>query len=78
MATNFRMVELFEAPGSRMVRLLGSPRCFVWFDYKTPPGFRMVGLSEVPRYSYVWTFRGIRFPYGWTLRGLPVFVLLDS
>ena len=37
----------------------------------------MVGLSEVLRFSYVWTHSSPQFTYGWTLRSLPVFVGLN-
>ena len=70
--------------GIRMVVLSTSP-----VGLAEAFGFRMVGLLEVPRFSYSWTLKGLRISHGWTLRGSsvsygctlrgpPVFVWLDS
>ena len=56
----FRMIELIETIGSRIVGLLEAPRfSYDWTFGGFPvfaswrlPGFRMVGVSEASRFSY--------------------------
>ena len=60
------MVVLFEASRFSYCEALRAPD-FRKFDSKTPPGFRIVGLSQASRHSY-----------GWILRGPMVFVWMES